>query len=563
MASSISGKITVAELIVEQLIRLGVRHVFGVGGANIEDMFAAVQRRRPAIQVVLGKHEHAAGTAADAYARLTGGLGAVLVTSGGGAMNLVHASAEARASRVPLLAIVGEPPSELQGRGAFQDTSGRGDALDAARVFAAAAAWCARVEHAEDVPRLLAEALEAALGTQPGPAVLLIAKDRQRAELSSAGPREISAKRWSLPDPSSLRRAAEQLSSGPVVIIAGDDVARVGAQSELAALASDLDAQVAVTPEGRDAFDNYSPRFLGPSGAMGEARVARALELAHTCLLVGTRLPLLARQGLEGLLSEKTVISVGRERPFAPASSELHLAGELPGLLRALRAQCSPSPLFANATPERASVPAHAAAPNRALTLDSALAVIERAVAGSTYSSVIVDAGNTGAAAVHGLRVPLGCRWLLAMGMAGMGYSFGAAVGAVFATGKRCLVLAGDGAFLMNGLDVHTAVEHRLPITYVIFNNRAHGMCLVRERLLLGENAGYNGFQPSHLGQGMGAMLPQLWACDCHATDALEQALARAATSAGPSLISLELDDVEIPPFAAFRKIDGVTTVSR
>src|SRR3954464_14071481 len=100
----------VVDFIAEGIERQGIRHVFGVGGANIEDMFAAVQRRRPRMRAVLNKHEHAAGTAADAYARLTGGLGVVLATSGGGAMNLVHAIAEARASRVPLLALVGEPP---------------------------------------------------------------------------------------------------------------------------------------------------------------------------------------------------------------------------------------------------------------------------------------------------------------------------------------------------------------------------------------------------------------------------------------------------------------------
>ena len=57
-----------ADFIADSLVRLAVRHVFGVGGANIEDVFVAVQRRRPTIRAILGKHEHAAGTAADAYA---------------------------------------------------------------------------------------------------------------------------------------------------------------------------------------------------------------------------------------------------------------------------------------------------------------------------------------------------------------------------------------------------------------------------------------------------------------------------------------------------------------
>jgi len=81
----------ISDFIADRLLELGVRHVFGVGGANIEDMFAAVQRRRPLIRMVLSKHEHAAGTAADAHPRVTGNLGVVFATSGGGAMNLVHA----------------------------------------------------------------------------------------------------------------------------------------------------------------------------------------------------------------------------------------------------------------------------------------------------------------------------------------------------------------------------------------------------------------------------------------------------------------------------------------
>jgi acetolactate synthase-1/2/3 large subunit len=179
------------------------------------------------------------------------------------------------------------------------------------------------------------------------------------------------------------------------------------------------------------------------------------------------------------------------------------------------------------------------------------LAAIERAIPDGGV--VLVDAGNTGAQAAHYLPLPRGGRWLLAMGMAGMGWSFGAAVGAALATGRRCTVLAGDGAFFMHGLDVHTAVEHALPITYVVFNNHAHGMCLVRERLLLGGESGYNTFRAAHIGAGLAAMFPGLPACDCATLDELERALARARGGDGPCVISVELPTVEVPPFVAFQ----------
>jgi acetolactate synthase-1/2/3 large subunit len=480
-------------------------------------------------------------------------MGVVLTTSGGGAMNLVHALAEARASRVPVLALVGEPPSDVQGRGAFQDTSGRAGAVDAAEVFRAVAVHAVRVARAEDTLGLLAAAVDAATGDIPGPAVLLLAKDLQRAPVEAlrelAGATLPSAPGHAL-DRTTFHRAASMLSPGPALIIAGDEVARAGATEDLVRLAAALDARVAVAPDARDAFDNRDPRFIGVAGAMGHPDVARALAAAGVCVLVGTRLPLLARQGLEPILREKPLLSIAREAPFVSSGDGLHLGGNLMvnlrGLLEIIGVPASIAPTPSAGAEPSVSPPAGAEWGSPAI-----LQVVERSL--PEGGVVVIDAGNTGAQAVHHLRLPRGGRCLIAMGMAGMGYSFGAAVGAALATGRRCTVLAGDGAFFMHGLDIHTAVEHALPITYVIFNNRAHGMCLVRERLLLGEESGYNAFRPSHIGAGLAAMLPGLPACDCRTLGELEEALARANAAAGPSVITTELPAVEVPPFSAFQ----------
>jgi acetolactate synthase-1/2/3 large subunit len=556
--------VLVSDFIVERLVQLGVQHVFGVGGANIEDMFAAVQRRRPVIRALICKHEHAAGTAADAYTRLRG-LGAVMVTSGGGAMNLVHALAEARASQVPLLAIVGEPPSPLQGKGAFQDTSGKGDAVDAQAVFQAAAGHCTRVAGAPDLPGALERALAATRGARRGPAVLLLAKELQTAAVSEVDAQSAAqpAAAPRAPDAAAVRSAHEWLRLRPIVIIAGAEVARARAQRELAELAELLDARVATAPDARDAFDNRDPRFLGVSGAMGHPGVARALVGAELVLVVGSALPLLARQGLEAILSAKRLLSLGSQRPLIASARSLVLEGELSLSLRALLATLGSTRRAPPSTPAPL-LPPTAVAPEQ-VPLGSA--GVLRAVDGSTRDGdvVLVDAGNTGASAVHHVRAPRGGHWLIAMGMAGMGYTFGAATGAALATGKRCIVIAGDGAFFMHGMEIHTAVEHALPITYVLLNNRAHGMCLVRERLLLGENAGYNAFScRTHLGAGLAAMFPGLHAWDCETQAEVERALARASECTGPSVICAELREVEIPPFTPFQeRAPSTTTVAR
>ncbi|HEX6273872.1 MAG TPA: thiamine pyrophosphate-dependent enzyme, partial [Polyangiaceae bacterium] len=391
--------------------------------------------------------------------------------------------------------------------------------------------------------------------------ILLVAKDRQGAELTPAESRARPQAPACPVDAALVERAVTLLGARPIVIIAGNEVARAGATSELAAIAQALDAEVGVAPDARDAFDNRSPRFIGVCGAMGAPAVPRALARAAACLLVGTRLPLLARQGIETLLGEKPLVSLGREPPYVASASGLHLGGEVGDGLRALRRG-----LGAGNGPASEERPP-TANPTRTdpsfFGVQSVLSVLERKL--PEESVLIVDAGNTGAASVHYLPAPRGGRFLLAMGMAGMGYAFGAAIGAAFATGKRCTVLAGDGAFFMNGLDVHTAVEHELPVTYVILDNAAHGMCLVREQLLLHENAGYNTFHRSHIGTGLAAMFPGLAAWDCRTNEALEQALQRAYGSRGPAVIAVELEDVEIPPFTAFQKAveNGITTVSR
>jgi acetolactate synthase-1/2/3 large subunit len=278
-------------------------------------------------------------------------------------------------------------------------------------------------------------------------------------------------------------------------------------------------------------------------------------RVAAVCVLAGTRMPLLARLGLEGALSRIPVLSLGRGRPFIELGGGVHIEGDIAGLLRAVRVRMTEGPARTPLTAARRADPDQPSQPG-AFNSETALSRISSEL--SEGAVILVDAGNTAASAVHYLRVPRGGRWLLAMGMAGMGYAFGAAVGAACATGRRCLVCAGDGAFFMHGSEIHTAVEHSLPITFVIFNNRAHGMCLLRERLLMREEHHYNSFKPAHVGAGLAALFPGLPAYDCGTLAELDQALARTREAAGPVLLGIELGAVEIPPFAAFASSEPI-----
>ena len=141
---------------------------------------------------------------------------------------------------------------------------------------------------------------------------------------------------------------------------------------------------------------------------------------------------------------------------------------------------------------------------------------------------IVVDAGNIGAAAIHHLRVRRDGRFIVALGMGGMGYSFGAGIGMAFGRGGRTLVIAGDGSFLMHGMEIHTAREYRLPVTFLLFDNHAHAMCLTREQVFYGDRYSYNRFGPSRFGAGLSAMFPGLPTADVDDIASLPAALTAA-----------------------------------
>ncbi|MCV7211345.1 thiamine pyrophosphate-binding protein [Mycolicibacterium canariasense] len=539
----------VVDHIVGRLARHGVRHIFGVDGANIEDLYDAAHFCEE-LTAVLAKHEFSAATMADGYRRGGAGLGVVAATSGGGSLNLVAALGESLTSRIPVLALVGQPPTAMDGRGSFQDTSGLGGALDAEALFSAVSVYCRRVLDPATIDTALTEALAA---TRRGPAVLLLPKDVQQSlfdadiDANVAAPLPPSV---SLGDPAPIA-AHLRRAHGPVTIIAGEQVARDDARDELERLRAILRARVATVPDAKDvsgAPGLGSSSALGVTGVMGHPGVAEVVADSAVCVLVGTRLPATARAGLDGALAQVPVLSLGAEPPYPPS---LHVhTDDLRGSLRMLNAALS-GPLGVT-VPERIphaelSPPAHH---GDGIRYRDAMAALDRALPDGT--DIVVDAGNTGASAIHYLPVRRGGRFVVALGMGGMGYSFGAGIGMCFGRHRRTVIIAGDGSFFMHGLELHTAIQYRLPVTVVLFNNNAHAMCVTREQLFYRDLHSYNRFAPSKLGAGLSAMFPGLPAVDIAELGALPQALQTALDAEGPSVVSIECSADEIPPFAPF-----------
>jgi acetolactate synthase I/II/III large subunit len=533
----------VADHIVDHLASAGVEYIFGVGGANIEDLYDAAYFR-DGINAVLAKHEFSAATMADGYSRATADLGVVMATSGGGSLNLVPALGESLASGVPVLALVGQPPTSLDGRGSFQDTSGRNGSLDASALFSAVSVFCTRVDRPEQIAEELPAAIAAA--RRGGPSVLLLPKDIQQASVTAHRPADAVSENSGAvsPDPGPIARALRR-ANGPIVIIAGEQVARDDARAELEQLRSILAARVAVVP---DAKDVSSDADLGVTGVMGHQGVAAAVRGAGLCLVVGTRLAMTARAGLDEALTAVPAISIGAAAPFVPCT---HIqCSDLREILSRLAIELSADtrkafPVGAGRVPLRP--PAYR---GPGIRYRDVIAALDGAL--PPGADIVADAGNTGAAAIHHLSPRRGGRFLVALGMGGMGYSFGAGVGMAFGRKRRTVVIAGDGAFFMHGMEIHTAVEYRLPVTFVLLNNNAHAMCVTREQLFYDGLYTYNRFSPSRLGSGLARMFPGLESVDVDNVEDLPSTLRRALSVPGPSVVSITCSADEIPPFAPF-----------
>ena len=549
----------VVDHIVAHLAASGVNYIFGVDGANIEDLYDAAFFRDD-ITAVLAKHEFSAATMADGYSRSGAGLGVVAATSGGGCLNTVPGLGEAFASRVPVLALIGQPPTALDGLGSFQDTSGRNGALDAEALFSAVSVFCRRVVRPEDIVSALPEAIAAA--RTGGPAVLLLPKDIQQSEIGPNGA-GFEPAGTQLGDPEAIACALRR-ADGPITIIAGEQVARDDARVELEQLRAMLRARIATVPDAKDVAGTPgmgSSSSLGVTGVMGHPAVAAALAESAVCLLVGTRMSVTSRGGLDDVLTSLPVLSIGSAPPYV-ASTHVRtddLRGSLSLLTAALSGHGRPLGVRVPDEVPRAELePPRFSGPG--IRYRDAMTVLDTAMPDRV--DVVVDAGNIGASAIHHLPVRRDGRFIVALGMGGMGYSFGAGVGMAFAAmsarakggrqSRRVIVIAGDGSFFMHGMEIHTALQYRLPVTFLLFDNHAHAMCVTREQLFYADLYSYNRFGPSRLGAGLATMFPGLPSMDVDDITELPAALRTAFEVDGPSVVSVECSADEIPPFAAF-----------
>ena len=193
-----------AEIVVESLIRLGVRMIFGLPGGAALPLYDALFRRSDTLRHILARHEQGAAFMAQGYARLTGRAGVCISSSGPGVTNLVTGIADAFRDSIPLIAITAQVPLDLIGTDAFQEIDTRGMCLPITKhVFA--------VRSAQELLEIMPVAFDLAEGGRPGPVVIDIPKDVQQERLGfSQWPERQLQKPVAIPGPSEATESLDE-----------------------------------------------------------------------------------------------------------------------------------------------------------------------------------------------------------------------------------------------------------------------------------------------------------------------------------------------------------------
>ena len=462
----------VADVFVESLIGAGVNRIYGVAGDSLNALTDAIRRRR-AISWIPMRHEEAAAFAAGADAHLTGTIAVCAGSCGPGNLHLINGLFDCHRSRVPVLAIAAQIPSQEIGSGFFQETHPE-------QLFKDCSHFCELISHASQIPRILGIALRTALAKR-GVAVVVMPGDVALCPCSSAplslGIMDLAS--IERPAGSALGHAAGMLNRAQKVTILGGAGCE-GARAGLLAIATRLKAPIVHALRGKEFIEYDNPYDVGMTGLIGFSSGYHAMMNCDVLLVLGSDFPY-----QQFYPKEAKIIQVDRrgEQIGRRTRVDLGLIGTVKDTLAALE------PLLQEKTRRRhldACVDHYQKArkelddlavgePGHTPIHPQYVARVLDEVAADD-AVFICDVGTPTIWAARYLRMN-GRRRLLGSFIHGsMAASVPQAIGSQVAfPGRQVITLSGDGGLAMLLGDILTLPQLKLPVKMVVFNNGSLG----------------------------------------------------------------------------------------
>ncbi|MDH5324360.1 MAG: thiamine pyrophosphate-binding protein [Gammaproteobacteria bacterium] len=482
--------ISVSKLIVNYMERLGIDTIFGMPGAHILPVYDGLYDSQ--IKSVLAKHEQGAAFMASGYARDSGKIGACIATAGPGATNLITGIANAYVDKQPVLAITGETSTHIFGRGGLQESSGEGGSIDQNILFKGITRYSRMIERTDYLGNVLNRASNILLSSNPGPVLLSLPFNVQKEQVDASILDDIKTERnphAGQPESSQFSQAIESLTDLIVkaehpIIIAGYGCVRAGCQQELTELSELMSIPVTTSLKGKGAVNETSAYALGSMGvtSYGNARQYICDE-ADLLLVLGAgfneRTSYLWQKEL---LKDKKIaqVDIDESQLEKVFKADVAIQGDIKQVISGVLNNIKRNKLSAKDKDNilqavdnlKTDIGQDAETFNQRFDLVKRFFNdLERAFPRGIrlFDDNIIFAQNFFNVSTENSYYPN-------TGISSLGYSIPAAIGAQFAEQKPTFSVIGDGGFQMCCMEIMTAVNYRIPLNIIMFNNSTMGL---------------------------------------------------------------------------------------
>jgi pyruvate dehydrogenase (quinone) len=477
---------TVAEHLIDALVKTGVKRIYGVVGDSLNSIVDAIHHNKK-IEWIHVRHEEAGAFAASAEAQLTGNLAVCAGSCGPGNLHLINGLFDAHKTLAPVLAIAAQIPSIEIGTDYFQETHPE-------RLFQDCSHFCQLVSTEKQMPRLLQIAMQTSV-SRGGVSVLVLPGDVAASKMTS---RELEHRIFTprpavQPSAADLRKLADLLNSADRITLFGG-AGCAGAHREVLQLAKQLQAPIAYSFRGKEFLEHDNPYATGMTGLLGTEGGHYSLEKADLVLLLGTDFPYTAWYPEKAKIVQ---VDIRAEHLGRRCKLDLGLMGDVKATLEALLPLVKPkksekhlkSCLEKSRDTEK-SLNRHAEENKDARPLAPEYVTSVLNEVADENAIFTVDTGMTAVWAARYLKMTRDRRLIGSFNHGSMANAMPQAIGAQLAFPKRQVVsMSGDGGFTMLMGDLLTLAQYELPVKLVVYNNSALGMVKLEMRV-----AGYEDF---------------------------------------------------------------------
>ncbi len=489
-------EMTGAEMVIQALADQNVEHVFGYPGGAVLPIYDAIFSQNQ-VRHILVRHEQGAVHAAEGYARSTGKVGCVLVTSGPGATNAVTGLTDALCDSIPIVCITGQVPTHLIGNDAFQE-------CDTVGITRPCTKYNYLVKRIEDLPRVLHEAFHIASSGRPGPVVVDVPKDIQFAKGVYSKPKDFPHTGYKPKikgDMDEIKRAIDLMAHAkrPLFYTGGGVINSGKAACDLLRELVKLTGYpITSTLMGLGAFPAADQKWMGMLGMHGTLEANMAMHDCDVMICIGARFDDRITGRLDAFSpgSKKIHVDIDPSSINKNVKADIGIVGDCAHVLEDMVRLWRTGAIH----PDKRSLQAWWSQidkwrARKSLAYRSSNDVIKPQYAiqrlyeltkdKDVYITTEVGQHQMWAAQFYGFQEPN--RWMTSGGLGTMGYGLPASVGVQLAHPKSLVIdIAGEASVLMTMQELSTAVQYRLPIKIFIINNNYMGMVRQWQELLHG-----------------------------------------------------------------------------